>query len=435
MSNKTAMSRRSIKGSEVAAYIALLAILITAFPVLAGESEMNGLLDSLIQEALSNNPELKAYSEMVEALKERPDQARSLDDPSLGFAISNLPVDTFSFDQEAMTQKQISIKQKIPFPGKLSLKGEMAEKDAGIAWEEYTEKINQLISKVKSAYYELAFIHKALDITANNRELLADFMKTAETGYAVGTLKQRDIIKARLQLSYIIREVLLLEKRREIAEARLISLLGRRGAHAIPPGKIEITSFDRPLEELLSAAIKNRPALIKLKQARDKALLAKKLAEKEFYPDFDLSVSYGQRDDGATGARPDLFSTAVTINIPLWYRNKENRKVTEEAANVRRAEELYNAMVSEMRLQLSILTSDIRQLDQEIELITTGLIPQGTISFESALSEYKVNKTGFLDLVRSQIELYNYELEYQKALSLRETRLAELEATVGMRLF
>lgn len=435
MSNKSAMNRISMKGQKLGAYIAALTIFVTVLPVFGFAAEMTGLLDSLVTEAVTNNPELRAYSEMVEALKERPDQARSLDDPSLGFALSSLPVDTFRFDQEAMTQKQVSVRQKFPFPGKLDLKGEIAEIDAGIAWEEYAEKRNQLISKVKSAYYELVFIQKALDLTVNNRELLADFIKTAETGYAVGTLRQRDIIKARLQLSNIIREVLSLEKRREIAEARLISLLGRNGTQAVPIEKIEMTAFDSPLEDLLSAAIKSRPALTQLEKAREKALLAKKLAEKEFYPDFDLSVSYGQRDDGAAGARPDLFSTAVTINIPLWYRNKENRKVTEEAANVRRAEELYNAMVNEMRLQLSILTSDIRQLDQEIELIETGLIPQSTISFESALSEYKVNKTGFLDLVRSQIDLYNFELDYQRVLSQRETKLAELEAAVGQKLF
>ncbi len=435
MSNREAMNRTLIKEQALIACIAALAMLITGLSLFAGTAEGTNVLDSLVEEALSNNPELRSYSERIEALKERPDQARSLDDPRLGFALSNLPVDTFRFDQEPMNQKQISLKQKIPFPGKLSLKGEIAEKDTGIAREEYAEKRNRITSKVKAAYYDLVFIQKALDLTNNNRELLADFIKTAETGYAVGTLKQRDIVKARLQLSNIIRKVISLKNRREIAEARLTSLLGRSGRQAIPIEKLEITSFDRPLNELLSAAIKNRPALIKLETAREKARLAKKLAQKEFYPDFDFSVSYGQRDNGDTVTRPDFFSAAVTINIPLWYKNKESRKVSEKTANARRADELYNSMTNDLLFQLRALKSEIKLFDQELELITTGLVPQSTISFESAISEYKVKKTGFLDLIRSQIDLYNYELDYHRALSLREKKLAELEAAVGQKLF
>ena len=71
----------------------------------------------------------KGIKQALQVFKERPSQARSLDDPRLRLSFLNLPVDTFRFDQENMTQKQASIMQKFPYQGKLSLKGNMAEKE------------------------------------------------------------------------------------------------------------------------------------------------------------------------------------------------------------------------------------------------------------------------------------------------------------------
>ena len=72
---------------------------------------------------------------------------------------------------------------------------------------------------------------------------------------------------------------------------------------------------------------------------------------------------------------------------------------------------------------------------QEIELFKTGLIPQSTLSFESAMSGYRVNKIDFLTLINNQIGLYNYKIEYYRAIADHENSLARLEETVGKRLF
>ena len=44
---------------------------------------------------------------------------------------------------------------------------------------------------------------------------------------------------------------------------------------------------------------------------------------------------------------------------------------------------------------------------------------------------YQVNKADFLNLVRAQVTLYNYETQYWKALSSGWQAWARLEAAVG----
>ena len=61
----------------------------------------------------------------------------------------------------------------------------------------------------------------------------------------------------------------------------------------------------------------------------------------------------------------------------------------------------------------------------------TGLIPQAQQSVSAMRAAYQVNKVDFLNLVRAQITLYNYETQYWKALSGGWQALANLQAAVG----
>ena len=106
--------------------IFIFSFLIAGIPLNAsGEEAANSEvlnIDSLIKEALDQNPEIKAFENRWDAFKEIPSQAGSLDDPKLTLGISALPVDTFRFGDWDLTQKQISSSQKFPYPGKLKLR-------------------------------------------------------------------------------------------------------------------------------------------------------------------------------------------------------------------------------------------------------------------------------------------------------------------------
>jgi outer membrane protein TolC len=418
------------------ALLLILIIFVNSSKSIFAEENDNNIIDMLVEEAIKNNPELKTFEEKIQVFKEIPSQARSLDDPRLRLSILNLPVDTFRFNQEPMTQKQISIMQKFPFPGKLSLKGNMAEKELEIVREEYVDKKNNIIMQVEVIYQNLLFINKAIEITEENKNLLREFVKIAETKYTVGKGIQQDVLKAQVELSKMIDQLILLEQKRQTAVARLNTLLNRPTQMLFTDiGQIKQTSFNLTFENLQKIAEENRPVLIGLKHLIERYRFAYKLAEKDFYPDFDVGISYGQRDDNPTVERPDFFSGSITINIPLWYKTKESRKVAEEKAKVRKAKEQYGSMKNNISFQIKDIMAEIERYNQEIELFKTGLIPQSTLSLESAIAGYKTNKVDFITLVNNQITLYNYETDYYRALTNHEKKVAELEAAVGKRLF
>src|SRR4030067_1692872 len=132
-------------------------------------------LDQLLEEALQNNPEILAAKKKWEVFKEKVPQASALEDPMLGFGIISLPTN-FSFRDEDMTMKEISISKKFPFYGKRKLMGEMAGKEAEAVYNEVQERANRVGKELKAAYFELFFNYRATEITQRNKEILESFV-------------------------------------------------------------------------------------------------------------------------------------------------------------------------------------------------------------------------------------------------------------------
>jgi cobalt-zinc-cadmium efflux system outer membrane protein len=424
-----------LRESAVAMLLAVF-LLVPLFPAYAANPDSAVTLEGLVEEAISHNPDLKAADEKVQAFGEKPAQEESLDNPRIGLGLMNVPVNSFSFNQEPMTQKQVSVIQKLPFPGKLALKGDIARKDMDIVREEFLEKRNGLVMQVKTVYRTLLLIDKTIEITEKNRDLVREFVKTAETKYSVGMGIQQDVLKARVELSKMIDMLISLGQKKESLLARLNALLYRpsdRKVKDVESGDIDSlkpTDFPYTSDELEKIAIDNRPLLLGARRRIERSRLTVRLAKKNYYPDFDVGMSYGQRQ-----SLPDFLSGFVTVSIPLWHKNREDRKVAEETAMARQAEEQYDAMKNDVFFKISDSTSEIKKYREQIDLLKTGLIPQSKAALESAIAGYGVNKVDFVTLVNNLVTSYNYEIEYYRALTNYENVIAEIEATVGKRLF
>ena len=183
-------------------------------------------VDKLVEEALQNNPEILAAKKKWEVYKERIPQASAFEDPMFGFGIISLPTN-FSFKDEDMTMKEFSLSQKFPFYGKRRLMGEMAGKEAEAVFNEIQEKVNRIIKDVKTTYYELSHVYRTTEVTQRNKKILEDFAKIAETRYAVGEGIQQDVLKAHVEVSKMVDDLIMLRQRKRALEAKLIALLNR----------------------------------------------------------------------------------------------------------------------------------------------------------------------------------------------------------------
>ncbi len=399
----------------------------------AGEEMLR--LQPLIQEALAVNPEIRAEGKRWDAARERPPQEGSLDDPMLNFEIENLPTHSFGFTQEDMTMKKLSVSQAFPYFGKLGLRSEVAQREANAIGLAYRDKRNEIVRRVKEVFYELYVIERSLETVEKNRELLREFVTIAETKYSVGKGIQQDVLKAQVELSKLLDERIRLEQSRQAAGARLNAILNR--SPQTPLGRTgEVSKAELPmdLKELQTRALENRPLLKGLQEEIERRKAANSLARKRYFPDLTMSLGYAFREDSALVRRSDFFSAGFSINIPLYFRTKQDRQVAETSALINSAKEQYQATRNEVFSMVKELVADIEKGHKLIDLIETGLIPQARLSLDSAVAGYQVGKVDFLTLLDSRLTLFNFEKEYYRTLGEYQISLARLEWVVGARL-
>ena len=388
-------------------------------------------VDRLIEEALQNNPEISAAKIRWEVFKEKIPQSYALEDPMFGFGIVSLPTN-FSFRDEDMTMKEFSISQKFPFPGKRPLMKEMASKEAEAVSAEIQGKIHQIIKDVKTAYYDLSHIYRTTEVTQRNKRILEDFAKIAETRYAVGEGIQQDVFKAHVEVSKMVDDLIMLGQRKRSLEAKLNALLNRPPETPMgEPEEVVLRKFPFTIEELHKMALEMNPTLKGMKKMIEAKEKAYALAKREYYPDFNFKFAYGQRDNGPDMKRRDMLTGMVEMNIPIFYKSKQDRKVAETKAEILATEAQYLAMKNEVLFMITDMASMIQRGERQIELYKTGIIPQASLQINSAMSSYRVNKADFMTLLDSQMTLYKYELEYHQALTEYEKNVANLGAAVA----
>lgn len=401
----------------------------------AKDPEKSLNVGQLVEEALQNNPEILAAKKKWEVYKEKIPQAYALSDPMLGLGISNLPTN-FSFREEGMTMKEISISQMFPFPGKRPLMKEMAEKEAEAAYTEVQARVQQVAKEVKAAYYDLAHVDRAMEVIQRNKEILQGFARIAETRYSVGEGIQQDVVKAHLEVSKMVDELLMQEQKRRALAAKLNALLNRPPETSIGrPAEVVSRRLPYSVAELQQMALDTNPFLKGMQKMIEARTKAHDLAKREYYPDFTFKVAYGQRDNGPDMKRRDMLTGMMEVNIPIFYKSKQDRKVAETQAEIQRAEAQYRAMRNEILFMVADMVSMIQRLEKQVDLYRTGIIPQTSLQIASAMSAYRVNRADFMTLLDSQMTLYRYELEYHQALTEYEKSVASLEAVVGMELF
>ena len=388
-------------------------------------------VDQLVEEAIQNNPEVLAAKKRWEVFKEKIPQAYALEDPMFSFGIINLPTN-FSFKDEDMTMKEFSISQKVPFPGKRPLMREMASKEAEAVSTEIQSKMHQIIKDVKTAYYDLSHVYRTTEVAHRNKKILEDFAKIAETRYAVGEGIQQDVFKAHVEVSKMVDELLMLSQRKKALGAKLNTLLNRPPETPMgEPEEVIFRKFSFTLEELQKMALEMNPTLKGMKKMIEAKEKAHALAKREYYPDFKFLFAYGQRDNGPDMKRRDMLTGMMEMNIPIFYKSKQDRKVAETKAEILVTEAQYRAMKNEVLFMITDMASMVQRSERQLELYKTGIIPQTSLQINSAISAYRVNKADFMTLLDSQMTLYKYELEYHQALTEYEKNVANLGAVIG----
>lgn len=396
---------------------------ISAPPALAG----------IIAEALESNQAIKALDAETKAAKNRIVSAGALPDPKIGLAALNMPADSFRFDEEPMTQKQIAVEQTVPWLSKLDLKSETMAHNARMKRAELASARLILARDIANTYYEMGFVARSQEINSRLMNMVRRLRRAAQSRYTVGKGLQQDIFQADVELSQLRDEAIRLEDRRQTLENRINELLNRSPYQPVdPPENLGAPEFKLGVNRLKETVLSVNPELEALKAASRRARSNAELAEKAYYPDFNVRLAYGQRDEDFNDRDlPDFFSAAVMMDVPLWHRSKQSKELAAARHQLQSAENRYAALKRRLPHQINSIITEIKNTRKRYQLYTNKLIPQAEQWARAARDGYSTGKVAFDTMIDARMRLLRYERTASRLKFSVYQKRADLEALIG----
>jgi len=386
----------------------------------------------LVKEALMNNPDIAAQRSRVQAAEQRPSQAGVLPDPTADVKLMMLPVNGGLNSTDALTKGvSIGVTQHFPYPGKLKLKMEKAQREVDVARIQLKALESSLRGKVISASYQYALYVHLLDINGKIQDALKAAAKGAAAIYGSGKGSQADVLIAQTALTRSKSERITLDKQLNITRARLDDLVGSPVPIDLITG-ITIPEPESlpPFESLVQDLRNTAPMVLKAQAEVDVRAKQVDIAKKNFKPNFFVGGRYRHND--VTMGGHDYFTAVVGMTLPFFHRKKLYMPALQEASLMREsATREADSVLDEARFMLTdAYQTGSHDLDI-YSLYKDGLLIQANKAFQSALASYTVGKSDFMTLLRSLSNYYNYQSQALMSKVDYHVSVARMEAVLG----
>lgn len=393
-------------------------------------------LPYLIKRAIEISPNIKMLQSKLSAARENIQIGTHLSDPVVNIGLVNVPVNTFSLNQEAMTAKVLGLTQAIPYPGSLKAKADVKAVDTSIIRQEIVELQNQIRDQVSELYFNLQEKRKEIKLSRESIDLLQQVSVVAKRKFEVGSASLQNIILVEVQLTRLKDKIESLSGEGQALQAQINAYLLRNDSILITTTKIlPIKVQNLKTESLLKLAEQNRPLLKGIKLYENKARLQQKEAEYAFYPNFKIGFQYSQRSfNSVTGMNyPDFLGLVVGVTIPINYGGKKTAKVNQARYLQRLYKQQYNTSLQVLQQHFGKINSRLSALQNREKLVSKTLLPQTIQSYQAAMADYQVNKIDFVNVVKAEGAILKIKTELAIIRTAYNKNKAKLEFLSGTR--
>lgn len=306
-------------------------------------------VNSLVQKALATHPELRYYEAQIDVAQGGKTKAGEIKNPDLMTGVGNWRVRDLATNKVSDGPTwAVQLTQTFEWPGRLSLRKAIAQKDIELALLGLEQFRTALAGRVRTISWKMLAAQeksRATEEVAKRFSTLAEVLLQRDPAGAAPRLEALIIQAHALTLGS---EATLARNELEAARFELNQLLGEKAEHPLELRRENLILNPPPaLESLLTEARKKnfdlRARILDVEQQG----YAVQLAQNERWPSITV-VPYVQRQTNST--RETQVGIGFSIPLPLWNRNKgtiDTNKAKEVQAEV-------------------MLTAQMRQLERDV---------------------------------------------------------------------
>ena len=394
-----------------------------ALPVDAGPEEYARV-------AVAANPKVAVAESKARRMAARVPQARALDDPML----TVMPIGDMAETAAGQVGATVGLSQKLPLPQKLNARAEAAREETRAALAEVERVKLAVAAEARQAFWRYWYADRALDVTRQSRDLLANLRQAATAQLRAGRAGQADVLRAATELAALDNQLIDLELDREIAAAALNRLLDRSTDAPLPdPPDVDAEAVDVELDELLAAAEQANPRIAARAAEIDAARQRLRLARLNDWPDLTVMANYGFVDNDGLAVMAngdDQWSLGFGINLPIW-RDKRRAEVREQLAAVLASQHQLASDLNDVAFEVREAAAEVEAQRRLVELFDETVIPQARQTVDATGAAYRAGNADFLAYVDAWRRLLDFELAQRRATSAQGRAKADLREAIG----
>jgi len=377
----------------------------------------------LIDAALAANPDLEVMRQAWRAATAEVPAASALDDPMASYSVAPLSIGS----SQARFGQMIELRQKLPFPGKRGLAGEAVVLDAEAMHDDYRAARLELAAAAAELHSGAYLNARALEINDRHRALVEQMRKVAEARVASGRGSTQDALQAEVELGHLEHERVMLETERISIAARMGGLLHRDPALPLPPAdKLPVLPEPEPVASLEAAALAARPQTAAARERLGAAESQVALADRAYYPDFELMASYNSMWDMAE----HRWLIGVGIDIPI-QRGKRDAALESARARVVRAQAEIAKLGDTIAIEVVRAHRELMEGIHVVKLYDDRLLPTARAQVDAALAGFTTGQNDFPAVIDAERGLRTVELTALTARADAWRRQAALASAIG----
>ena len=360
--------------------------------------------------ALADEPGRGALLAQAEAMTEQAVAAGALPDPTMRVGLANYPIQSGGFSTEGMTQAQLGIRQA--FPRGRSLGTEQMQARAEAFSRSADARRRDVLTMVRRAWLEVYYAQQAWSVVNESRPFFDDLVTITRSMYGVGRKTQHDVLRAELELSRLDDRLIEASRARAEAQAALSRWLGQ---DAYRPIAQKLPAWESvPMLEDLRSGLGSHPSLAAAQASIDAKETAVDIAEENKKPEWALDLAYGHRDgfqpDGTP--RSDFVSLSVTVGLPFFGENRQDRKLAAALSEHRAARYSQHELSARLKSELDAEYARWTDLTRRLALYETLILEQSKGQAQAALLAYQSDAGDFSDVMRGYIDDLNTRIEH-----------------------
>lgn len=377
-------------------------------------------LEEFIRDVRASSPSIMASKYHALAERHRVDPSQTIDDPFIAVGVDQMP--TRGADTAAMNRYQIS--QSIPFPGKLSARGNVAENRAVSAQADTDTITRQMTVFATQIYYKAVFTKRSLELNQKIKSLLAETIESTKARYQTGEQSHHEWLLGKMELSILNVDQLRMRREQRTIQALLNELRNQK-----PDEPIEVVESPfKDSKEIVNPDIQGQPELKALSARATAADSEVRFAKLSYFPDFTFQAMLEQPRNTMMD-QSNTWGVMVGFNLPILFFRKqselsaaavsERESALAEKANIQNR---LNTEVTDAREQLNS-ARDI------VDLYKRDILPLTDLAEKNTQNSYAVKRASLSQLIDILRAKRTQELEFLGAqidVELAKLRLREV---------